>query len=139
MKGSPLPANSLFVLAESAAASFIVSSISSIFPSLGTKHGIPSFIGKETPIESLIREAVSSLNLKGCLESGQTRISERVLLSPVPASFRRDLHNLTIIALLQYLNPVTFSFGLIVVMIPWPGPFRLLALWEPFSNAPLQL
>lgn len=35
-------------------------------------------------------------HLKGCLESGQTRISESVLLSPVPASFKSALLTLTI-------------------------------------------
>lgn len=67
------------------------STVSITLPYLGTKQGIPSFIGKETAIESLKREFVSLQYLKGCLEIGQTRISDSVLLIPSPARFNKGL------------------------------------------------
>ena len=36
-------------------------------------------------------------HLNGCLESGHTSISDRVLLIPVPASLKRTLPNLSIL------------------------------------------
>lgn len=48
-------------------------------------------------------------NLKGCLERGHTRISERVLSIASPASFSNTLLNLTIFELLSSLSKFSFS------------------------------